>query len=112
MARTVSIDEPVEDDPYLEPDSGAAHGSGASPRTKPRATVKCVCCGESMILENLPRYNRGFGITLLVMGILLSLFMLILLGLPLVVIGAYLAVASKSVWACDECGAVVDRHAT
>ena len=77
----------------------------------PRA-VTCVYCGEGMIRADLPRFNRGFGLVVLIMGLLLSAFALLLLGLPLVVIGAYMAVARRSTWTCQECGAMVDRHGT
>jgi len=50
--------------------------------------------------------------TVLPLHFLLSAFAVLLVGLPLVVIGAYMAVARRSVWLCRECGAVVDRHGT
>ena len=77
---------------------------------KAAVEVKCRCahCGDLMVREKLPRFNRIFGIALLVVGIVLSLFMLFA-GLPLVAIGAYMGVASRTVWVCRTCAAVVDR---
>ena len=111
MARSASVAEPWEEQDDLEPEERRARKSETSPRDRGPAAVRCAYCGESMAREQLPRFNRGFGIVVLILGLVLSIFML-LLGLPLVVIGAYLAVASRSVWACGECGAVVDRNGT
>jgi hypothetical protein len=85
---------------------------GESPtvvETRPPVTVKCLYCGDPMVHEVWPRFSRGFGIVVLIVGLLLSVFMSILLGLPVVVFGVYLWIASRNVWACRECGAVVDR---
>lgn len=72
--------------------------------------VKCAHCDGGMVRDKLPRFNRGFGIAILIIGILLSSFALVLLGLPMVVIGAYMASTSRPVWTCQACGVVVDRH--
>ncbi|MHC4662683.1 MAG: hypothetical protein ACYS8W_13460 [Planctomycetota bacterium] len=71
--------------------------------------ARCIHCGEEMAHHMLPRFSRGFGIVVLIVGLVLSVFMSLLLGLPLVVIGAYLGVASRAVWMCQACGALVDR---
>jgi ABC-type phosphate transport system permease subunit len=60
----------------------------------------------------LPRFNRGYGIVVLIVGILLAMFLSLLLGLPMVVIGAYMGAANRAVWTCRACGAVVDRIGT
>ena len=73
------------------------------------AAARCVYCGEGMARDVLPRFSRGYGILVLIVGLLLSLFMSLLLGLPMVVIGAYMGAASRPVWMCRACGAVVDR---
>ena len=73
------------------------------------AAIKCVYCGENMSCNVLPRFNRSLGIIILIVGVLLSLFMSPLLGLPIVVIGAYMGAASRSVWMCKSCGTVVER---
>ncbi len=112
MERSAGVAEPWEEQDDLEPEEGRARKSETSPRDRGPAAVKCAYCGERMARDRLPRFNRGFGIVVLILGLVLSIFMLPLLGLPLVVIGAYLAVASRSVWACGECGAVVDRNGT
>lgn len=74
--------------------------------------VRCAHCGEDMVRDELPRFSRSFGIVVLAIGLLLSIFVSLLVGLPMVVIGAYMAVASRSVWNCQACGAVVDRNGT
>ncbi len=73
------------------------------------AAARCVYCGEGMARDVLPRFSRGYGIAVLIAGLLLALFMSLLLGLPMVVIGAYMGAASRPVWICRACGAVVDR---
>ena len=72
-------------------------------------TVKCVYCGDFMVRDQLPRCNRVFGIGLLVLGIAVSAFMSLVIGLPLVVIGAYMGCATRPVWVCRLCTAMVDR---
>ena len=76
------------------------------------AAATCVYCGERMAHSVLPRFNRGYGITILIVGLLLSMFLSLLLGLPMVVIGAYMGAANRAVWTCRACGAVVDRIGT
>ncbi len=73
------------------------------------AAARCAYCGEGMARDVLPRFNRAYGIAVLIVGILLSLFMSLLLGLPMVVMGAYMGVANRVVWTCRACGVVVDR---
>ncbi len=72
-------------------------------------TVKCVYCGDFMVRDRLPRFNRAFGIGLLVIGILVSAVLSLVIGLPLVVIGAYMGSAARHVWVCRLCAAMVDR---
>ncbi len=73
------------------------------------SSVRCVYCTEGMAREVLPRFSRGYGIMVLVLGLLLSMFMSLLLGMPMVIIGAYMGAANRAVWTCQTCGAVVDR---
>ncbi len=73
------------------------------------AAITCAYCSENMFRYVLPRFNRTFGIVILVVGVLLSLFMSPLLGLPMVVIGAYMGVAARSIWMCESCGTAVER---
>ncbi|MHC4199116.1 MAG: hypothetical protein ACYSU0_03930 [Planctomycetota bacterium] len=76
------------------------------------APARCVYCGGGMAHNVLPRFNRGYGIVVLIVGILLAMFLSLLLGLPMVVIGAYMGAANRAVWTCRACGAVVDRIGT
>jgi hypothetical protein len=96
----------------VERNEALKHEHDASQGEKAAAMVRCVYCGEDMVRDALPRFNRGFGICVLIIGLLLSMLMLLLLGLPMVVIGAYMAVASRAVWTCRACRAVVERHET
>ncbi len=112
MKESTTMEEPREDQLDVEGDETLEHEHEGARGEKVTPAVMCVCCGEGMVRGELPRFSRGLGILLLIMGLLLSTFALLLVGLPLVVIGAYMVVASKSVWACQECGAVVDRHGT
>ena len=73
------------------------------------ASVRGVYCTEGMGRDVLPRFSRGYGIIVLLLGLLLSMFMSVLLGLPMVIIGAYMGAANRPVWSCRTCGAVVDR---
>ena len=104
------VEEPME--AYTDiggPEEAEREGSLAE---ETAAKARCVYCGDSMVRRELPKFNRAFGIVVLILGLMLSVFMLLLLGLPMVVIGAYMMVASRSVWACPACRAVVDRNAS
>lgn len=107
MEESTSIAEParkqisMERGEILEPGSKTEKAFGA---------IKCVYCDDDMVRGELSRYNRVFAIAILVIGVLLSVFAMLLLGLPMVVIGAYMTVTSRSVWMCRACGVVVDRH--
>ena len=74
-------------------------------------TAKCAHCGGEMTQETVARYSRGFGIAILILGLLFCVFLpgLLLLALPVVLIGAYLGWSSRSVWNCTSCGAMVER---
>ena len=85
--------------------------TGGQP-AQPAATVKCAHCSDDMDPGTLPTFHRGFGIAVLVVGLLLAVFVSLLIGLPMVVIGAYMGAASKSVWACPSCGALTERMRT
>ena len=102
----------MREQPDTEKDVGLRRGKGASRGEEPAAAARCVYCGEGMAHDVLPTFNRAYGIVILVVGILLSLFMSLLLGLPMVMIGAYMGVANRTVWMCRACGAVVDRIGT
>jgi len=108
MEESVAAEEPMEEQADVERKKSPEHENETSHGQK--AAAACVYCGEGMVRDELPRFNRGLGIVVLIMGLLLSVFFMLLLGLPVVVIGAYMAVASRSVWTCRGCGAVVDRH--
>jgi hypothetical protein len=111
VAKLTTLEEPREEQADEELDETSERAPESSREERAAPAILCVYCGESLVGGELPRFSRGFGIVVLLMGILLSVFVL-LLGLPLVVIGAYMTLASRSVWICQECGAVVDRHAT
>ena len=93
----------VERDESLEGDGESSVGEELV------ASVRCLYCTKGMGRDVLPRFSRGYGIMVLVLGLLLSMFMSVLLGLPMVIIGAYMGAANRPVWSCRTCGAVVDR---
>ncbi len=90
-------DESLEDDGESSVDEGYV------------ASVRCVYCSDGMARDVLPRFSRGYGILILILGLVLSMFMSLLLGMPMVIIGAYMGAANRAVWSCRTCGAVVDR---
>ena len=95
-----------------EKDVGLRREEEASRGEEPAVEARCAYCGAGMARGVLPRFNRAYGIAVLIVGILLSLFMSLLLGLPMVVIGASMGVANRAVWTCRGCGVVVDRIRT
>jgi hypothetical protein len=104
--------EPVVEQADLERAGDPEEESAESRDTSSAVTeVRCACayCGNPMVRYKLPRFSRGLGIGLLVVGILSSFFTLFV-GLPLVAIGAYMGVASRAVWVCPACNVVVDRN--
>lgn len=111
MAESTTVDEPMEAHAGIGGDEDAERESEGSLVEETAANARCAYCGDGMVRMELPRFNRGFGIVVLILGLMLSVFMLLLLGLPMVVIGAYMVIASRSVWTCPGCRAVVDRNA-
>ena len=79
------------------------------------ASMKCPYCGGTMATENVPQYNRFFGIILIVVGLLGAPLLLGFLGQPLaiilVIIGLYMISASKEAWVCDNCHGAFERVA-
>lgn len=112
MEETTSVNERKEAVTDFDSYGDAEHELDMSLSEEGGATAKCVYCGDSMVRRELPKFNRGFGMVVTILGLMLSVFMLLLLGLPMVVIGAYMVVASRSVWLCPACRAVVDRNAS
>jgi hypothetical protein len=100
----------VEEDVRQMGDTEAPHGGKFAPEGE--RVARCVCCGEGMDREVLPRFSRGYGILVLIVGILLAMFVSLLLGVPMAVIGAYMGAANRNVWVCRACGTVVDRIGT
>jgi len=102
--------EPMVEEADLEHAEGGEREIGTSRTSKAAVEVKgrCPYCGDAMVRGKRPHFNRAFGISLLVVGVLISLFMLFV-GLPLVVIVAYMGIAARPVWVCAGCAAVVDR---
>ena len=109
MEESTSIAEPTRER------IGAERGDILEPENRTKEAfglITCVYCDSDMVREELPKYNRVFAIAILVIGFLLSVFAMLLLGLPMMVIGAYMTVTSRSVWRCRACGVVVDRDGT
>jgi len=109
VANSTETFGPEEAQADLGYDDATGVENTAPPKVQ-AVSVTCAFCGDSMVRRELPRFSRSFGIVVLVVGLLLSIFMMLLLGLPLVLIGTYMASSFRSVWACGECGAMVDRH--
>lgn len=102
MAATLEEQENITEGQYVESDN-VVMSNQASP------AVKCIYCDAHMFQDEIPRFSRVLGIVILIMGVLLSLSIWFF-GLPMVIIGAYMSVASKPVWTCKGCGVVVDRY--
>ena len=110
MAESMKIDDTQEDQAPEPQEEQPSSVEESAPEAPAPDAVKCPCCEGEMVRDRLPRFSRGFGIVIAAVGLVLSSLLSLLLGLPLVVIGAYMATATRSVWTCDACGAVVDRH--
>ncbi|TET32575.1 MAG: hypothetical protein E3J72_19455 [Planctomycetota bacterium] len=109
VEKTMSMEDAIEAQRNGEGDENVKRENETLPQEEAAGAARCVHCGEGMAQYVLPRFNRSFGIVVLIVGIVLSIFMSLLLGLPLVVIGAYLGIVSRAVWMCRACGAVVER---
>ena len=98
----------MAEQPKLQRENGSEHGI-TFPGDGAVATVKCIYCGDYMVRDRLPRFNRTFAIGLLILGLVLSAIMSLGVGLPLVAFGAYMGRANRSVWVCRLCAAMADR---
>ncbi|HUT25616.1 MAG TPA: hypothetical protein VM492_14830 [Sumerlaeia bacterium] len=74
-------------------------------------TMPCrLCEGGAMRRAAIKPYNVNAAIALLVVGgLCLVTGVLSLIGLVLVLMGGYFALAKKDVWLCDRCNAMVER---
>ena len=106
MDELASIAGPTQEQSVVE-----RHGipEAKNKTNKASRAIKCVYCDDDMVRGELPRFNRVFATAILAIGLLLSVFAMLLLGLPMMVIGAYMVVTSRSVWVCRTCGVVVER---
>ncbi len=111
MRDSATVEEPMEALTDFDSDEDAGVEAETALAEEAASNARCVYCGDGMVRGELPKFNRGFGIVVLILGMMLSIFMLLILGLPMVVIGAYMVVASRSVWTCPGCRAMVDRNA-
>ena len=113
MGEYTTVEEPLEALADFGSDHDAKGEREAALREEEIApTARCVYCGDSMVHGELPKFNRGIGIVIVVLGLLLSFFTLLLLGLPMVVIGVYMVTTARTVWTCPRCRAMVDRNAS
>ena len=112
MEESTGIAEPTREQVNVEKDKVSELENETWRGRRASDAIRCMCCDDGMVRDELPRYNRVFAIAILVIGCLLSLFTLLLLGLPMAVIGAYMAVTSRPVWICRACGVVAERNGT
>jgi hypothetical protein len=70
----------------------------------------CNVCNGSMKPYTGPRYSRKAGGFLVVAGAFTSLFWIgPVLGLPLFLIGTYMAGAKRQLWVCEDCNTAIER---
>lgn len=73
-------------------------------------TLTCAFCQGQMSPFTGPRHNRNMGGFLLGAGLLSSLFWIgPVLGIPLLIMGAYMTGAKRELWVCRDCHTAIER---
>lgn len=82
-----------------------------SERVDAMTEVLCKACGGRMKKAIIHKHSKKFGAGLIVLGVGCSLFWVgLVLGIPLAIMGIYMAAAKKPVWMCGECQSMLDRY--
>jgi len=70
----------------------------------------CSLCNGEMEPYIGPKFNRKVGGFLIVSGAFATLFWVgAVLGVPLLLIGSYMAGAKRQLWVCQECNTAIER---
>lgn len=70
----------------------------------------CTLCNGEMHPYTGPRYSKKVGGFLIICGIFATLFWIgAVLGIPLFLIGLYMASAKRQLWVCKECNTAIER---
>ena len=70
----------------------------------------CNLCNGEMQEYTGPKYSKKLGGFLVLAGILSTLFWVgAVLGIPLLIIGLYMAGAKRNLWVCKECNTAIER---
>ncbi|MBF0494214.1 MAG: hypothetical protein HQL28_03680 [Candidatus Omnitrophica bacterium] len=73
-------------------------------------TLVCTLCNGEMELYVGPKFNRKVGGALVAAGAFSTLFWVgAVLGVPLMVAGAYMAGAKRELWVCKDCNTAIER---
>ena len=72
--------------------------------------IICSLCNGEMRPYTGPRFNKKFGTFLVLAGIFSALFWIgAVLGVPLILIGIYMAAAKRQLWVCKDCNTAIER---
>lgn len=70
----------------------------------------CNLCNGEMKPYQGPRYNKKVGGFLIAAGAFTTLFWVgAVLGIPLFLIGLYMAGAKRQLWVCKDCNTAIER---
>lgn len=73
-------------------------------------TIGCKNCNGQMEITSKPKHNQGLGFFLITLGVISSLFGLIIpLGILLLGIGIYICNSKESIWLCNSCKTAISR---
>ncbi|MFT7636455.1 MAG: hypothetical protein ACI9Y8_000213 [Candidatus Omnitrophota bacterium] len=74
------------------------------------ANLICAHCQGEMQPYNGPKHNRKLGAAIMAGGVFSTLLWTgPLLGLPIVIAGAYMAGKKRKLWVCGSCNTAVER---
>lgn len=73
--------------------------------------IPCHKCGGTMSTQKIFQHNRGLSITLIVLGVLISLTIVgTLIGVPMAIAGVVMMSKSKLYWICPKCGDKKEKY--
>ncbi|MBF0451849.1 MAG: LITAF-like zinc ribbon domain-containing protein [Candidatus Magnetomorum sp.] len=71
----------------------------------PKNRIECQYCADDMEIMQVKKFSGKWPITLIVAGLFCTLFFVgPLIGLPMLLIGIYMATAEDTIRFCPSCG--------
>lgn len=80
------------------------------PKVASGKALVCQHCSGEMKKKSKANHSQFMALLLLLFGLIASLTGVgLVIGIPMILIGLYMGVATKKIWMCKNCGSVIER---